>query len=180
MAVGAVGRSGARHPRHAGAEQTAGSDLEIGGDEHLGVRLGRDRQAAHDPAQARPAVLDRRKAAVASATEAELALDVRQVATASAGALGVAGLGHEVRDHPVEFQAVIEAAIGQGADALDMGRRRARLQFDQNASLGGVDHPQVLGRNRTPFSGLSDRAARDHRDRSGGQKHLEVHVYPEI
>ncbi|MNC62282.1 hypothetical protein D3C75_1122930 [compost metagenome] len=81
----------------------------------------------------------------------------------------------------MEFQPVIEAAVGQGSDALDMIRRSARLQLDQDPPLGGVDRQQVVGRDRAPFrSGLGDSAARDHRDRGGGQKHLEVHVYPEI
>uniref|UniRef100_A0A0N4ZJK2 LigA n=1 Tax=Parastrongyloides trichosuri TaxID=131310 RepID=A0A0N4ZJK2_PARTI len=90
LAVGAVRRTGARHARHAGAEQPLGRGLEVRRDEHLGVGLRHHRNGAHDPAQARSAVLDRSEAAVAAATEGELALQVRQFAAARAGALGVA------------------------------------------------------------------------------------------
>uniref|UniRef100_A0A0N5A0B3 Glutamate synthase large subunit n=1 Tax=Parastrongyloides trichosuri TaxID=131310 RepID=A0A0N5A0B3_PARTI len=166
LAVGAVGRAGARHARHARAEQPLRRGLEVGGHEHLGVRLGDDGNRAHDAAQARPAVLDRGEAAVAPAPEGELALQIGQFAAALARALGVAGLGHEVGNDAVEFQPVIEALIGQGADALDMVRRRARLQFHQDASLGCVDHPQVLGRHRAPVTRLAGRL----RHRSSGQQ----------
>ncbi|MNL08607.1 hypothetical protein D3C87_1293340 [compost metagenome] len=82
----------------------------------------------------------RRERGLGVAAEGELGLQVGIGALPLAGAQGIAGLGHELIDHPVPDDPVIEAAARQQADALDMAGRQFRGQFDQDASLVGVDH----------------------------------------
>ena len=48
--------------------------------------------------------------------------------TAGAGAGGIAALGHEALDHPVEDQTVIEALANQLLDALHMLGRQIGAQ----------------------------------------------------
>ena len=130
-----------------------GVDLEVGGDHHLSVRLGLDRQDADQAAHALTGVRHGDEAGVAAASEAELGLQIGQVAAALARALGVAGLGHEVGDDAVEFQPVIEALVSQGADAFSVTGRRHRRQFDQDPPLRRVDDQQILGRDGAPVRG---------------------------
>ncbi|MNV72166.1 hypothetical protein D3C71_1652340 [compost metagenome] len=92
----------------------------------------------------------RREGRLAVAAEGELGLQVRIGALPLAATEGVAGLGHELIDHPVPDLTVIEAAPRQQPDALDMTGRQFGSQLDQDAALAGVDHQQVLRRNRAP------------------------------
>ena len=83
----------------------------------------------------------------------------------------------------VEFQPVIEALIGQGADALNGQRCHPRLKLNQDAALGRVDDEQVLGRDGAPFGRRrlgGDRAGGSdkHRRKHGGDSDPEVHSNP--
>ena len=141
----------ARHTQNARAEQGLRRGLEVGRDHHLGVGLGEDR---HGPGKAQQSRLTRshvHKPQITAAPELELAINIRQFAATLSGPQRVAGLGHEVRDDPVELQPVIEALVGQGADTLDRQGCHPRLKLDQDAALGRVDDEQVLGRDGPPF-----------------------------
>jgi len=53
-----------------------------------------------------------------------------------AGAGRVAALGHETRDHPVKDHAVIEAAVGEVGNSLDVPRREIRAKLDDDVAAG--------------------------------------------
>ncbi len=82
----------------------------------------------------------------------------------------------------MEFQPVIEALVGQGADALHRPRGHARLQLDQDAALGRIDDQQILGGDRAPVrgGGLGDgrRGGKQGKGQGGGGGDLQSGVYP--
>src|SRR5690606_14972035 len=65
-----------------------------------------------------------------------LVLEAVPRATA-AGTLRAAALDHEIRDHAVEVQAVVEAAAGQVDEVGDRQRRLVGQQFDPDRAAGG-------------------------------------------
>ena len=80
----------------------------------------------------------------------ELRLEVGQVGSALARALGIAALGHEAGNHAMESQPVVKAAADQGLDALDMMRREVGPQHDlDRAAVRQIEEQVVrrIGRN---------------------------------
>src|SRR5690606_6138743 len=57
---------------------------------------------------------------------------------AAAGALGAAALDHEIRDHAVEVQAVVEAAPGQVDEVGDGQWRPVGEQLDPDGAAVGI------------------------------------------
>ena len=62
-----------------------------------------------------------------------------------AGARRVSTLSHESGDHPVKDDIVVEAAIGELGDALDMSRRKVRAELDDDVAAGGEGEGQAVG-----------------------------------
>ncbi len=59
--------------------------------------------------------------------------------TASAGALGASTLNHEIWEHTVEGEPVIEAALGELAEVCDGEWGVGVEEFDGHIALGGLD-----------------------------------------
>jgi len=49
---------------------------------------------------------------------------------------GIAALGHEAGDYAMEHHAVIEAAVGELCDALDVPGREVGAQLDDDVAAG--------------------------------------------
>ena len=75
----------------------------------------------------------------------ELRLEVGEVGPALTRALGIAALGHEVGDHAVEVEAVVEPTPDQGLDAFDMVRRKVGTQHDLHGAAGRQLQEQMIG-----------------------------------
>ena len=58
---------------------------------------------------------------------------------ATAGALGATALDHEIRDHAVEGQTVVEAAPGEVDEIGDRQRGLVGEQFDPDRAAGGIE-----------------------------------------
>src|SRR3546814_3316501 len=77
---------------------------------------------------------------------------------AGAGALRAASLDHEIRDHPVEAQAVVEAAPGQ-VDEADHGQGGlVGVQLDLDRATVGIDDG-VQGHGMPRWGGMPGRYA---------------------
>ena len=75
----------------------------------------------------------------------EFGLEVGQVGAAGAGAGRVAALGHEAGDHAVEHDAVVEAAVGELGDALDVAGREVGAKLDDDVAAGRKGKGQAVG-----------------------------------
>jgi len=62
-----------------------------------------------------------------------------------AGAGGIAALRHEARDHAVEHDAVVETAVGELGDALDMAGCEVRPKLDDDVAAGRKGKRQAVG-----------------------------------
>src|ERR1044072_2401788 len=108
-------------------------------DEELAVRAVRIHRPRH-----RAGAADMRLAA-------ELGLEVGLLRAAGAGAAGIAALRHEPVDHAVEDDAVVEAAIGEAGDPLDMAGCEIGAQPDRHvARIERQGEGVVLGHLATP------------------------------
>src|SRR6478672_7229409 len=67
---------------------------------------------------------------------AEFGLEVGQLGSARAGSGRVASLGHEAGDDAVKLHVVVEAAVGEFGDALDVARREVRAKLDDDVAAG--------------------------------------------
>ena len=75
----------------------------------------------------------------------EFGLEVGQVGAADAGAGRIAALRHEAGDHAVEDDAVVEAAVGELGDALDVAGREVGPQLDDDVAAGRKGKGQAVG-----------------------------------
>ena len=108
----------------------------IGGHRHLRVRRALDRQRFVE-AHARAALqrrLDERH--VRAAAEHEFRRQVGQARRALAGAERIAGLSHEIVDHAVKGQTVIDSRARVSVfDPLDVLGRHFGIQFHHDAAV---------------------------------------------
>jgi hypothetical protein len=112
-------------------------------DEELAVGAVRIRCAGH-----RAGAADVRLAA-------ELGLEVGTIGSTGAAARRIAALGHEAGNDPVEGHAVVETALRQRLDALDMAGRKVGPELDYDVAAAGEieDKAVVVGHRSAPVTG---------------------------
>ena len=117
-------------------------NLAVAGLGHQFVRLGLDRQRAHESDHRPLRMGDRREGDLRPPPEGELgrqvgigALPLAPQGPVGASAQRIPRLGHEPVDHPVKTLVVVEALGREPPDAFDMcGRRLGRHLDDDPAS----------------------------------------------
>src|SRR5687768_16007491 len=81
----------------------------------------------------------------------EFRLQVRKVGAAGAAARRVAALGHEAGDHAMKRNAVVEAALRQLLDPLDMARGQVRAKLDDDfAAVRKIEDKAFIGHRFAP------------------------------
>ena len=75
----------------------------------------------------------------------EFGLEVGKVRAVIAGPGRIAALRHEARDHAVENDAVVKAAVGKLGDARDVARREVGAKLDDDVAAGGKVKVQAVG-----------------------------------
>src|SRR5262249_57179534 len=82
----------------------------------------------------------------------------RVTGTAHAGAGRVAALDHEVRDHAVEDDAVVEAVAGELAEVLDGLGRVVVVELDVDRPVTGLQRGGAHGSSRLALTRSSRRS----------------------
>ena len=153
LAVGAVGRIGARHRHDAGTMGAPQANGAVAADRPQRLRLGAHRHAVDQPDPRGDAVAPedgevRHVLRVAR----KFSLDVGKAGAARAVAVRIAPLRHEPFDHPVKEQAVVELAAHQRLDLRDVVRREIGPQLDVKRPRRQIDDDDVLRIDRPPFA----------------------------
>ena len=86
---------------------------------------------------------------------AELGFEVRQIGAPRPAPGRIATLRHEAGDDAMEEHAVVEAALRQRFDALDMAGREIGPKLDHDvAAAGEIEHKAVVvGHRKAPLIG---------------------------
>src|SRR5918993_2481144 len=82
---------------------------------------------------------------------AEFGLQVRKIGAAGAAPARITALGHEAGDHAMKRNAVVEAALRQLLDPLDMARRQVRAELDDDfAAARKIEDKAFVGHRFAP------------------------------
>src|SRR5258708_12947801 len=79
--------------------------------------------------------------------------------TAATAAFRATALDHEIRDHPMEAQAVVVAAPGEVDEIRNRDRRLVRMQFHADRTLAGGESGGQCAHEG--FPGIFSRGTRD-------------------
>ena len=77
--------------------------------------------------------------------------------------VGIAALGHEAVDHPVEDDAVVKAFAGQLADPRDMLRRKIGAEADDDVAAAVEGEDEILGHRCVSFEAFAPPLGRPRR-----------------